>query len=75
MRYGKGEKVTPETPFERAVINDSMIFSEYGLPIDPRQMPAPEYQAHIAIIRGINEARQEESEETKREAEKAKQRT
>jgi len=68
-----------ETPFEeeweQRVLEDHIFFSEYGLPFDPRTLPAKEYHAHLAIIRGKNMKQQEESEKTEREAKKAKRQT
>lgn len=74
MRYGKGETVQPETPFERGVMNDSKLFQEYGIPIDPRQLPAPEYEAHLAIVEGIQKKRGEENKQAEREAQQAQNR-
>lgn len=72
MRYGKGENVIPETPFERGVMNDSKLFQEYGMPFDPRQLPAPEYEAHLAIVEGMQQERAKENKKAKQEAEKVK---
>lgn len=54
-------------------MEDSLLFQEYGMPIDPRKLPAPEYQAHVAICEGIQESREENNKKAQKQAEKAKQ--
>jgi len=71
LRYGKGESVIPETPFEKGVMDDSKLFQEYGMPFDPRELPAPEYQAHLAIVEGIQQKRAKESKKAEQEAQQA----
>jgi len=71
LRYGKGEAVIPETPFEKGVMDDSKLFQEYGMPFDPRRLPAPEYQAHLAIVEGMQRKRAKENKKAQQEANKA----
>lgn len=65
-----------ESPFEEAwefeVLEDHLLWSEYGCPIDLRTLPQPVRQAHVALILGQQEKRREEREEQEREAKKAK---
>jgi hypothetical protein len=72
LKYGKGENVIPETPFEKGVMDDSRLFQEYGMPFDPRKLPAPEYQAHLAIVEGMQRERAKENKKAKQEAEQAR---
>ena len=53
-------------------MNDSKIFQEYGMPFDPRQLPAPEYEAHLAIVEGMQQERAKEHKKAKQEADKVK---
>lgn len=52
-------------------MKDSMLFQEYGMPFDPRQLPAPEYDAHVAIVEGIQQKRRKENKKAEQEANKA----
>lgn len=60
--WGKGEAIAPTEVWEARVMQDAVFWSEYGCPFDARAvLPAREYQAHIAILRG-KAARIEEEE-------------
>lgn len=54
-------------------MRDSKIFAEYGIPFDPRELPAPEYEAHLAIVEGTQEKRAEENKKAEREGKRAEQ--
>jgi hypothetical protein len=50
-------------------MEDAQIWSEYGCPIDIRaSIPAREYQAHLAILRGRAAKIREEEQKMKRRA-------
>jgi len=53
-------------------MDDSKIFQEYGMPFDPRKLPAPEYEAHLAVVEGMQQKRAKENKKAKQEAEQAK---
>lgn len=40
-----------------------MWMMEYGCPFDLRELPDPMFQAHLALLRGLNEKRREQAEE------------
>ena len=45
-----------------------MFWDEYGMPFDPRrELPRPEYQAHLAIITGKKEMEQKEQKKMEKE--------
>jgi hypothetical protein len=49
-------------------MEDAVIWTEYGCPIDIRtSIPAREYQAHLAILRGRAEKLREENQKLKRQ--------
>lgn len=48
-----------------------MWWREYGGAPDPGGLPAYEYDAHMAILEGLTEKRQEEQREAEREQKKA----
>jgi len=67
--WGKGEPIAPTEPWEARVMEDAQIWSEYGCPIDIRaSIPAREYQAHLAILRGRAAKIREEEQKMKRRA-------
>lgn len=68
VEYGKGTRVAPEEPWEQRVMEDAILWDEYGLPLDPRQLPRREYEAHLAIVRGKQEHRERERKKAEREA-------
>jgi len=39
-------------PWCNKIFLDSMLWSEYGAGFDLRELPAPEYDAHILLISG-----------------------
>lgn len=42
-------------------MQDCLVWSEYGCPVDIRaSLPSREYAAHLAVLRGRNEKREEE---------------
>lgn len=71
MRYGKGENVVPEETWERRVVEDHAVWSEFGCPIDIRSnLPAREYKAHLAIIEGKAERREKNRQKAEKESNK-----
>ncbi|KAF5071353.1 hypothetical protein DSECCO2_213370 [anaerobic digester metagenome] len=65
--WGKGEKIVPTEVWEARVMQDAVFMSEYGCPFDARTtLPAREYQAHIAILRGKAARIEEEDRKMKR---------
>lgn len=58
---------SPE-PWKTRVLTDSMIFREYGLPYDLRELPQREFQAHKALLEGVclKKADNEEDKEVER---------
>lgn len=62
-----GRRVIAETPMERRVLEDAMIWDEYGIPFDLRtHLTEWELQAHLAILEGRNKQREKEAKEIKR---------
>lgn len=68
---GKGRNIEIDLPWERRVSEEAMLFDEYGVPFDLRSLPMREYQAHLAIVAGKQEARKEEHKKAEREANQA----
>lgn len=69
---GKGEKEleNPE-PWLNRVLTDSMIFQEYGLPYDLRELPVREFQAHKALLLGMRIDRANTKKEMEKKQKKA----
>lgn len=62
-----GRKVIAETPMERRVLEDAMLWDEYGMAFDPRtRLTEWELQAHLAILEGRNKERERQTKEMKR---------
>lgn len=54
------------------VLEDHLLWSELGCPIDVRDLPRPMQRAHLAVLEGKNERRRDEREKNEREARKAR---
>jgi len=53
----------PTEEWHQTVLEDAGWFQEYGVPFDLRELPEPMFQAHLAIIKGMRDRRQDELEE------------
>lgn len=53
----------PTEDWHETVIADALWFDEYGAPFDLRELPEPMFQAHLAILRGRRERRQDEMDD------------
>lgn len=45
-----------------AAIEDHVVWSEYGMPLDHRRLPGPHRNAHLAILEGQRRRRAEEDD-------------
>lgn len=69
VKFGKGDRVTPEERWEARVMEQSVFWGEYGLPIDPhKELPMRDYKAHLAIIEGKKQKRKEERKSAKNQS-------
>lgn len=51
----------PTEDWHTTVLEDHTLFSEFGIPFDPRALPEQHVRAHLAIIRGRRRREQEEA--------------
>lgn len=59
--------VVPEEMWEQRVVEDAIMWQEYGCPFDARaRLPAREYQAHLALITGQREKAAEDARRARR---------
>jgi len=59
--------IAPDEAWEARVMEDCLVWSEYGCPFDIRTaLPRREYLAHLSILRGRNEKRKEQADEARR---------
>ena len=67
MNWGRGRNVIPESPRERRVLEDALMWDEYGMPFDARtELSRWEFEAHLAIIEGRNRERSKQNKKMKR---------
>ena len=52
----------PTEDWHTTVLEDHIWMMEYGCSIDLRSLPEPMFQAHLALIRGVQQRRQEEAD-------------
>lgn len=71
--FGYGKEVAPEKAWERRVMEQHLLLSEYGAGGVWLYEKAPrrEYRAHLAVLQGKAEKESEETEKAKREAKQA----
>jgi hypothetical protein len=53
--------------WHQRVLEDHLWMQEYGCPFDLRELPAPEFKAHLALIQGEQMREIDESEKQERE--------
>jgi len=52
----------PEEHEHRRVLEDHLMWSEYGAGFDLRDLPSWEFRAHVALLSGIKEREASEAE-------------
>ena len=72
IRVGHGKNPELTEAWESAVVVRHTWWSEYGGAPDPFELPQKLRTAHLAILEGMAQKREEENKKAEREASKAK---